>query len=104
MADVFISYSRKNIKKMLRLKNDLQKRNIDIWTDEELTPGTPNWKKTVEKELQSSKCLIVLMSPEAYESEWVRRELGFAELHEVPIIPVLSPSDGLLHPIVSGAN
>jgi hypothetical protein len=39
---VFLSYSRSDLEFALRLKNDLQKRGIDVWMDQEdIQPATP---------------------------------------------------------------
>jgi hypothetical protein len=93
MTDVFISYSHNNTDIMQRLKKYLKKKNINVWTDEGLEPGTPSWKKAIEKELKDAICLIVLLSPEAKESEWVRRELSYAETYRIPIVPIWVSGD-----------
>ena len=86
----FISYSREDTVKQRRVVKELRERGINLWVDiENLTPGTPTWEREIEKAIRGSTGIIVLLSPESNNSEWVRRELSFGEQHRKRIFPAL---------------
>ena len=91
--DIFLSYSRKDARVMRRLHADLQASGFTIWTDEDLTPGTPSWMTSVETAIQTSGCIVVLLTPESKKSRWVERELTSASNHGMPIFPLLARGD-----------
>jgi hypothetical protein len=88
--DVFLSYSRPNAEKMRRLKSDLRAAGLDVWTDDNLNIGTPSWKRAIEDAIRRTRSLVVIMTPESKNSEWVERELNSAKAHNKPIFPVLA--------------
>ncbi len=86
----FMSYSREDTVKQRRVIKELRERGINLWVDiENLTPGTPTWEREIEKAIRAATGIIVLLSPESNNSEWVRRELSFGEQHRKRIFPVL---------------
>jgi len=87
---IFLSYSRKDTDVMQRVRDDLRAAGLTVWTDEELTPGTPSWKSSIERAIENSACLVVLMSPDAKGSQWIERELDYARAHDLPIFPALT--------------
>lgn len=90
----FMSYSREDTVKQRRIVRELRERGLNIWVDvENLTPGTPTWEREVEKAIRGSVGIVVLLSPEANNSEWVRREISFGEQHRKRIFPVLIEGD-----------
>ena len=90
----FMSYSREDTVKQRRVIKELRERGINIWVDiENLTPGTPTWEREIEKAIRDATGIIVLLSPESNNSEWVRREISFGEQHRKRIFPVLIEGD-----------
>lgn len=90
----FMSYSRENISLQRKVIAGLRERGINAWVDvENLIPGSPAWEREIERAIRGAAGLIVLLSPEANNSEWVRREISFAEQHEKRIFPVLIHGD-----------
>lgn len=90
----FMSYSREDTAKQKRIVRELRERGIEIWVDiENLTPGTPTWEREIEKAIRESTGIVVLLSPESNNSEWVRREISFGEQHRKRIFPVLIEGD-----------
>jgi TIR domain-containing protein len=87
--DIFLSYSRKDIQLMRRVRDDLQAAALRVWTDESLTPGTPSWKKAIETAIEGAKCLVVLLSPDSKQSEWVSKELDYARAQGLNLFPAL---------------
>lgn len=90
---VFISYSRRDEAMMVRLRDDMQDERLIVWTDEALTPGDPSWQMAIESAIENAGCVVVVLSPEAKKSEWVRAELQYAHMHKVTIFPLLARGD-----------
>jgi hypothetical protein len=91
--DIFLSYSRKDARVMRRLFADLKAAGFTIWTDEDLTPGTPSWVQAIENAIQTSGCMVVILTPESKKSPWVERELVHASSYGIPIFPLLARGD-----------
>lgn len=90
---VFLSYSRKDSEIMRRLRDDLRAGGLTVWTDENLQPGTPSWKDSIEGAIEQAGALAVILSPDAKQSVWVERELDYARNQGVRIFPVLARGD-----------
>ncbi len=90
----FVSYSREDINLQQRIIAELRSRGIGVWVDiENLIPGSPAWEREVERSIRGAEGIIVLLSPDSNDSEWVRREISFAEQNEKRIFPVLIRGD-----------
>lgn len=89
MTHIFISYSRDDIDFARYLCALLEREGFQIWMDEvQINPGV-KWFKEIEQAIQTCAAFIPIMSPSAYESEWVEREILLAESTKKPIFPVL---------------
>ncbi len=90
----FMSYSREDANLQRRIVAELRGRGINVWVDiENLIPGSPAWEREIERSIRAAAGIIVLLSPESNNSEWVRREISFAEQHEKRIFPILIGGD-----------
>ena len=89
MAKLFISYSRKDIDFVRKLAGDLESAGYDVWWDLTDLRGGDDWVKTIPAAIASSKYVIVVLTPEAVESEWVRKEYTQALSLRKKIIPIL---------------
>ena len=90
----FISYSREDISQQHRVVAELRARGINAWVDtENLIPGSPAWEREIERSIRGAEGFIVLLSPNSNNSEWVRREISFAEENDKRIFPVLIHGD-----------
>jgi hypothetical protein len=87
---VFLSYSRKDTAFMKRIKMDLLRAGLAVWTDENLDPGTPSWQQAIENALKNSGCIMCILSPDSAKSQWVREELHFARIHNIEQILLLA--------------
>ena len=76
---LFISYSHTDRRWMnlvrTHLEGALRGRDITVWTDRSIRPGTP-WQAVLEGAAGSARHGLVLASPEYLVSEWCRRELA----------------------------
>jgi TolB protein len=90
----FMSYSRENVSLQKKVLAGLRERGVNAWVDiENLIPGSPAWEREIERAIRGAAGVIVLLSPDANNSEWVRREISFAEQHQKRIFPVLIQGD-----------
>ncbi len=86
----FMSYSRDDASLQKRIINELRQRGINAWVDtENLIPGSPAWEREIERAIRGASGIIVLLSPDSNNSEWVRREISFAEQNQKRIFPIL---------------
>lgn len=91
--DVFLSYSREDVAIMQKIRDELRADGFAVWTDEGIEPGTPSWKIAIEEALLNTTSVVVLLSPSASQSKWVRNELDFAETHRKRIFPMMVRGD-----------
>lgn len=94
VGHVFISYSRRDDLVMRRVVAFLRKQGIKAWVDNErLIPGTPIWEQEIEKAINGAYAVVVILSPDAKNSEWVRREITYADQYHKRVFPVLVNGD-----------
>ncbi|PWV56277.1 toll/interleukin-1 receptor domain-containing protein [Chitinophaga sp. S165] len=91
--DVFLSYKSQDNDFVQRLKRDLQLRGIKVWLDkDEIRPGDL-FVEALENGLETSKTVVIVITPESVNSGWVRREraraLSLATSEGVQLIPIL---------------
>jgi hypothetical protein len=93
MGHIFLSYSRKDTAIMQQVRDDLRARGLAVWTDENLKPGTPSWKRAIEAAIEDSDAMVVILSPDSKKSPWVGSEIDYAMAYNVHIIPALARGD-----------
>jgi hypothetical protein len=86
---IFLSYSRRDMRMMQRVRDDLRSNSFSVWTDEGIHPGTISWKEAIEKAIRGTGIMLVLLSPDANDSTWVQREIDYAEVQGIPVLPIL---------------
>ncbi len=89
MAQVFISYSRKDISFVEQLAADLKNAGLDVWYDVSSLGGGSRWRVEIEAAIKNSQFVIVVLSPDSIASEWVEREFLFASNLDRKIIPLM---------------
>lgn len=88
---IFISYSHRDKPLMQKVNEYLNRLGIETWVDTKgLRPGTASWVKSIESGIKEAAAFVVLLTPDANESEFVGKEISFAQLHEIDIFPVLA--------------
>mgnify|MGYP000591045855 CR=1 FL=1 len=65
------------------LRDYLVSRGLDVWTDENLEPGTSVWFREVDQAIRESRIMLVLMSPHLLEPNPDNPEYGSFVLNEV---------------------
>ena len=97
---IFISHSSKDDEFGIQLAQDLRYLLGDeraVWYDhtpENGLPGGVRWQRVIEKKVRALPCFIVILSPDAVKSGWVKHEADVATGQEISgrkkqIIPIL---------------
>ena len=92
MDKIFISYSRKDIDFVRKLAGDLETAGYDVWWDVTDLEGGDDWVSTIPQAISSSQYVIVVLTPSALASEWVRKEYTQALHLRKKIIPIMLAS------------
>ena len=72
---VFISHAYSDEPLAQKVAAILQEAGLEVWDAvREILPGD-NWAQQVSNALQESEAMVVLLTPDAVRSEWVRREM-----------------------------
>jgi hypothetical protein len=101
----FLSYSRDDETDVERLLDDLHENGITVWIDKgRLTPGTPNWERSLKHALSHSYGLLLCASPAAADSTFVQAELAYAQSLGIPIIPVWLQGDSWINSVPMSAS
>ena len=77
VVDVFISYSRTDKEQVARLAQSIQDEGYSVWWDAELPPHQ-SYGEVITEKIESAKAAVVVWSPKAAASEWVRAEADTA--------------------------
>lgn len=87
---VFLSYSHMDKEIMWRVRSTLEAEGLKVWTDEGIALGTSDWMHSVESAIKTAGCFVVILTPHAHESEWVRKEIGLANIHKLQHFPLVA--------------
>ena len=101
-AAAFLSYAREDAFIAERIVRACRKEGLHVFQDiQNLKLGEP-WRPALLKGIKSSRCLVVLLSPDSAVSDEVLAEIRAAEELGKPVIPVLvrSKFDALEGPVV----
>jgi TIR domain len=87
--EIFVSYSRKDVKFVNALYGKLKKLRFDIWQDiRQLRPGD-QWQSEIDASLRDAYAIIVVLSRNSVKSAYVTYEWAFALGAKVRVIPLL---------------
>lgn len=86
---VFISYARKDSKKVDSIRAVLEKHSIDYWIDLEGIFSGDNYKEVIVDAIDNADAVIFVSSANSNESMNVIRELGYAVKQRKIIVPIL---------------
>ena len=87
MADIFISYSRKNRGFVRRLHDALGAQPRDIWVDWEDIPPIAEWPKEISAAIEAAQAFVFVISPDSVSSEICGKELAHAVENNKRLIP-----------------
>lgn len=89
MAEVFVSYSRKDFEFAQRLTAELQKCELEFWIDWEGTLSTVDGWKEIEKGIEAAEVYLFLISPDSIKSKVCGQEIDTAVKNGKRIIPTV---------------
>lgn len=89
--EVFLSHSAKDRKLAKRLAEMLREHGVRVWYSQTNLLGAQQWHDEIGKALARCDWFLLVLSPAATRSKWVKRELLYAlrnARYENRIIPV----------------
>jgi hypothetical protein len=87
--DIFISYSRRDQEFVTRLAHDLNAQVAGVWFDQSTIQVGQKWHDEIMDGIGECKALILVLSPDALESKYVREEVNKALELGKTIFPIL---------------
>lgn len=89
MADAFISHSSKDQSFVMRLVEILNEHGVSTWSSAHDLVGGDDWRNKIQHELDTARTLIILVSKNSEQSEWVRKEIEhFRSFLKRRVVPV----------------
>src|SRR5215475_13181926 len=105
MAQVFFSYTRRDLPILQPLLQDLVEHDITVWCDQDSLYGGQHWPKAIGEAIAAHDVLLLAWSQEAAASRWVEFEWNTALalqksilpcwLDQTPLPPALSAINGI---------
>ncbi len=92
---IFISYSRKDSAFVRKLAGDLEKAGYEVWWDVSDLRGGDDWVRVIPEAIASSSAVIVVLSPNAVASDWVKKEYTQALSLHKKVIPIMLQQIGV---------
>lgn len=75
---IFLSHAHQDAEFAQKLAKDLKSKGWDVWiAPDSIRPGE-RWIEAINRGLEESSILLLVVTPEAVNSKWVRREVGVA--------------------------
>ena len=87
--DIFISYSRRDQEFVTRLAGDLDAQVAGVWFDQSTIQLGQKWHDEIMEGIRECKAFILVLSPDAAESKYVREEVNKALELGKTIFPIL---------------
>src|SRR6266567_295653 len=92
MREVFLSHASRDHAKARRLRGVLVAHGVPVWFSPHHIRGAQQWQDEIGTALARCSWFLVLLTPHAVKSMWVKRELNYALIekrYEDRIVPLL---------------
>lgn len=92
MREVFLSYASQDHDQARRLRDLLVAHRVPVWFSPHHIRGAQQWQDEIGEALARCAWFMVLLTPHAVKSMWVKRELSYALIekrYQERIIPLL---------------
>jgi hypothetical protein len=89
LRTVFISYSRTDGEFVDKLEPDLRQQGFQTWVDRRRLEGGQVWDAEIRDALDNAAVIVLILTPDALKSRWVRTEYEYGIRRRKPIIPVM---------------
>lgn len=86
--NIFISYSSKDKPFAIRLRDDLLAKGFHPWLDESELKGGQKWLDEIQKAIDRCHILLVVLTPDSLQSDYVQMEYRQALRKEKLVIPL----------------
>jgi TIR domain len=87
---VFVSYSRSDWDRVVSaLTQRMQKAGFQLWVDQGFLVGGEDWMDAIGEALKKCSICLLVMSPDAMRSRYVKMEYRFFFNNDKPIVPVM---------------
>src|SRR5262249_17912375 len=77
MAQVYVSYGRGDLDAALPIIEAISEAGLTVWHQGKLSAGSV-WLEEVRRELDNAKCVVLLWSKAAAQSDYLQQEIGWA--------------------------
>lgn len=94
MSHIFISYSRQDYAMASEFINTLRAEGLDVWIDVNNISLGEKWEKALHNAIKNANCILVFLSPNATESQWIQQEVTLAQKFHRRIIPIIIAGGG----------
>ncbi|HEY3181908.1 MAG TPA: TIR domain-containing protein [Gaiellaceae bacterium] len=88
MADVFISYSRRDADFVRWLHESLSEAGRDVWVDWEDIPAASEWEQDIHDSIDAAESFVFVVTGNSLASEYCGAELRHAEGQGKRIVPI----------------
>lgn len=96
MKNIFLSYSRRDIRHVEDLRQSLIGQGYRPWIDPTPRPGQ-DWRFDIDEAIENADAMVVVMTPEAAQSIYVTYEWSYALGLQIPVyVVVFHPAQ--MHP------
>jgi hypothetical protein len=105
--EVFLSHSHLDLEITERLAAELRRHKLKVWYSEKHIAGAQRWLDEIGAALKRCDWFVILLTPAAVKSKWVRREISWAlnadhyDGHIVPLLVKECDYDDLAWPIAT---
>ena len=90
MADIFISYSRKDKDFVHRLDESLKSRSREAWVDWEDIRPTEEWMQAIYAAIEGADTFVFVLTPDSVASDVCGREIAHAAAHNKRMVPIVA--------------
>ena len=88
MQDLFVSYSRRDKRNVMKIVSLLQSRGYSVWIDESGIETGEQFKKVIVNAIEECKVVLFFSSKHSNQSPWTAKEIGVANSIGKPIFPI----------------
>jgi TIR domain len=86
---IFVSYSRADTDLADQLESDLKRVGLQPWVDRQGIEGGHDWLDAIQHAIEQCDALVVILTPQAVGSEFVRIEWRHAKRMRKKVVPLL---------------
>lgn len=89
MADVFVSYSRRDAQFVRRIADSISERGKEVWLDTEGIADGEVFPAAIKRAIEQSDAFLFVITPAAVDSAYCENEVEYAKEMQKRIVPVL---------------